>query len=122
MNKPEVLAPVGNRAMLEAAVRAGADAVYFGAREFSARRNAENFDLPALREAVAYCHIRGVKCYLALNTLIKEAEFPRAVQLANDAFSAGIDGAIIADLGLVAVLHRLLPDLPLHASTQCSIL
>ncbi len=122
MNKPEVLSPVGNRAMLEAAVRAGADAVYFGAREFSARRNAENFDLPALREAVAYCHIRGVKCYLALNTLIKEAEFPRAVQLANDAFSAGIDGAIIADLGLAAVLHRLLPDLPLHASTQCSIL
>ena len=117
----EILAPVGNKDMLIAAVRSGADAVYFGAKDFSARRNAENFDEAELKNAIDYCHIRGVKAYLTLNILIKNNEMSDAVTLSKNAYNFGIDGVIVQDLGLAAVLHELLPDLPLHASTQMSI-
>lgn len=117
----EVLSPVGNAEMLVAACRTGADAVYLGAKEFSARRNAENFDDDALASAVKYCHIRGVKVYLTLNIQIKDSELSSAVDLARRAYNYGIDGVIIADLGLAAVLHRLIPNLNLHASTQMTV-
>ena len=107
--------------MLIAACRAGADAVYLGAKEFSARRNAENFDDNALKEAIKYCHIRGVKVYLTLNIQIKDGELSSAVDLARRAYNYGIDGVIIADLGLADVLHRLIPELNLHASTQMTV-
>ena len=81
----EILSPVGNKEMLEAAVRSGADAVYLGAKSFSARRNAENFDSDALKEAIAYCHIRGVRVYLTLNILIKDSEMNEAFSLAQTA-------------------------------------
>ena len=77
--KPEVLSPVGNREMLTAAVRSGADAVYLGLDSFNARRNAENFTVDSLREAVEFCHIRGVKVYLTLNILISDAEMKDAI-------------------------------------------
>ena len=121
MSRFEVLSPVGNGEMLTAACRAGADAVYLGAKEFSARRNAENFDDDALKEAVKYCHIRDVKVYLTLNIQIKDIELSSAVDLARRAYNYGIDGVIIADLGLAAVLHQLIPKLPLHASTQMTV-
>ena len=121
MSRFEVLSPVGNGEMLTAACRAGADAVYLGAKEFSARRNAENFDDDALKEAVKYCHIRGVRVYLTLNIQIKDIELSSAVDLARRAYNYGIDGVIIADLGLAAVLHQLIPKLPLHASTQMTV-
>ena len=117
----EVLAPVGNNEMLIAAVRSGADAVYFGAKDFSARRNAENFGDFELENVIKYCHIRGVKAYLTLNILIKDSEMADAVELAKNAYNFGIDGVIVQDIGLAKVLHKLLPDLPLHASTQMSI-
>ncbi len=117
----EILAPVGNSEMLTAAIRSGADAVYFGAKDFSARRNAENFGSFELQEAINYCHIRGVKAYLTLNILIKDDEFENAVNLAREAYNFGIDGVIVQDLGLAAYLHQNLPKLPLHASTQMSI-
>ena len=117
----EILSPVGNNEMLIAAVRSGADAVYFGAKDFSARRNAENFGSFELQEAIKYCHIRGVKAYLTLNILIKDDEFSDAVNLACEAYNFGIDGVIVQDLGLASVLHKLLPKLPLHASTQMSV-
>ena len=117
----EVLAPVGNNEMLIAAVRSGADAVYFGAKDFSARRNAENFGDFELKNVIKYCHIRGVKAYLTLNILIKDSEMADAVELAQNAYNFGIDGVIVQDIGLAKVLHKLLPDLPLHASTQMSI-
>ncbi len=119
--KGEILSPVGNNEMLQAAVRSGADAVYLGAKDFSARRNAENFTLSQLREVVEYCHIRNVKVYLTLNILIKDNEFSDAFNLALAGYNAGIDGIIVQDLGLAQVLHRLLPELPLHASTQMTI-
>ncbi len=117
----EILSPVGNYEMLVAAVRSGADAVYFGAKDFSARRNAENFGNDELKSTIEYCHIRGVKAYLTLNILIKDSEMYDAVELAKTAYGFGIDGVIVQDLGLAAVLHELLPALPLHASTQMSI-
>lgn len=117
----EILSPAGNWEMLVAAVRSGADAVYLGAKEFSARRNAENFTVGELEEAVGYCHIRGVKVYLTLNILVKDSELKAAVNLAREAYNCGIDGIIIQDLGLAAVLAKLLPKLPLHASTQMSV-
>ena len=117
----EILSPVGNNEMLIAAVRSGADAVYFGAKDFSARRNAENFGSFELNDAIHYCHIRGVKAYLTLNILIKDDEFENAVALARDAYNFGIDGVIVQDLGLAAYLHQNLPELPLHASTQMSV-
>ncbi len=120
-SKKEILLPVGSKDMLIAAVRSGADAVYLGAKDFSARRNAENFDITELKEAVKYCHIRGVRCYLTLNILIKESELRSAFNLARDAYNLGIDGIIIEDLGLAKILNEKIPDLSLHASTQMSV-
>ena len=118
---PEVLAPVGNKEMLVAAVRSGADAVYFGSKMFSALRNAENFDDTELADAIRYCHIRGVKTYLALNIMIKQSELKAAVNTARTAHMAGVDAVIIQDLGLAKILHAALPKLELHASTQMSL-
>ena len=122
MNKTcEILAPVGSMEMLVSAVRSGADAVYFGAKEFSARRNAENFGVHELKNAIEYCRTRGVKAYLTLNILIKEKELTDAFNLARDAYNLGIDGIIIEDLGLAKILREKIPDLKLHASTQMSV-
>ena len=120
-NLPEVLSPVGSKESLEAAVRSGADAVYLGAKDFSARRNAENFNIKELKEAVEYCHIRGVKAYLTLNIMIKDFELTDAFNLAKEAYCAGIDGIIIADLGLAKILSERIPDLKLHGSTQMTV-
>ncbi len=117
----EVLSPVGNGEMLIAAVRSGADAVYLGGAHFNARRNAENFSDHELKQAIEYCHIRGVKVFLTLNIVISENEMSEAVSLAENAYHYGIDGIICADLGLVSLLHRRFPSLPLHASTQMTV-
>ncbi|MEE0946968.1 MAG: U32 family peptidase [Acutalibacteraceae bacterium] len=119
--KPEVLSPVGNKDMLYAAVRAGADGVYLGAKDFNARRNADNFDNTALKEAIDYCHIRGVKVYLALNIQLNDSETEKALELSKEVYNMGIDALIIADLGLARLLHEKLPLLPLHASTQMTV-
>lgn len=117
----EILSPVGSEEMLIAAVRSGADAVYLGAKEFSARRNAENFGLEELKKAVEYCHIRGVRVYLTLNILIKNSELENAFELARAAYNIGVDGIIVQDLGLARILHEKIPELKLHASTQMSV-
>ena len=119
--KAEILSPVGSWEMLYAAVRSGADAVYLGSKEFSARRNAENFSINELKTVVEYCHIRDVRVYLTLNILIKDNELEDALNLAVSAYNSGIDGLIVQDLGLASVLHNHLPELPLHASTQMTI-
>lgn len=120
--KGEILAPVGNFQMLEAAVRCGADAVYLGAKDFSARRNAENFSADELKTVAEYCRIRGVKVYLTLNILIKDSELGAACELARKAYLAGIDGVIIQDIGLAHILSSAVPELALHASTQMSVM
>lgn len=119
--KPEVLAPAGGMNSLIAAVRSGADAVYAGSTRFSARRNAENFDDTALRAAADYCRVRGVKLYLTLNIMIKQSELSEALRLAELAADCGVSGLILQDFGLASLIHRHLPDMPLHASTQMSV-
>ena len=104
-----------------AAVHSGADAVYVGSKRFSARASAHNFDDEELRECVRFCHQRGVKVHLALNTLIFDEEMEQALDLVKTAASADIDALIIQDLGLVSLIKRMVPDLPLHASTQLSV-
>jgi putative protease len=117
----EILAPVGSKESLVAAVNSGADAIYFGAKNFNARRNAENFDPNSLSETIAYCRQNGVKCYLTLNILIKDSEIDEALAVAKTAANLGIDGIIVQDLGLAYLIHKFLPDLPLHGSTQLSV-
>ena len=121
MNSIEVLSPVGSEEMLVAAVRAGADAVYLGAGDFNARRNAANFGEDELRKAIEYCRVRGVRVYLTLNILIRDDEMAAAVSLARMAYLAGIDGIIVQDLGLAHIIREAAPSLPLHASTQMSV-
>ncbi len=115
---PEVLAPVGSPECLTAAVRCGAAAVYLGVEGFNARRSAHNFTTDTLKEAVAYCRARGVKVYLTLNTLIREEELEAAVDTAIRAAECGVDALILQDLGLARRLKAVMPDMPLHASTQ----
>ena len=118
---PEVLAPAGSRQALEAAVRAGADAVYLGLTDFNARRTAGNFDAAALQEAAAFCRARGVKCYLAFNTELLDGELPRAEQALCAAGAAGVDAVIVQDLAAAALVRRCVPGAALHASTQMSV-
>ena len=104
----ELLSPAGSPEAVQAAVQNGADAVYLGYGNFNARRNAANFDDNALQAAVEYCHLRGVKVYLTLNTLLSDRELPQAAGLVDRVNRLGVD-ALLA------------PDLPLHASTQMTI-
>ena len=117
---PELLAPAGSPEALEAAISAGADAVYLGGSRFNARMNAHNFDREALREAVSHAHRMGGRVYLTLNTLVWDRELPDALDAAYEAAVAGVDALIVADLGAAALIRRALPNLPLHASTQLS--
>lgn len=120
-DKPEILAPAGSSESLLAAVRCGADAVYLGGKTFNARKNAANFDGGELKDAVRYCHERGVKVYLALNTLVSDSELDEAADLIKTACETAIDALIVQDSGVMAIAREVSPDLPLHASTQMSI-
>ena len=117
---PELLCPAGSRAAFEAAVEGGADAVYFGGPLFNARMNAQNFSFEEMGQAVDLAHAYSVKCYMTLNTLLSDRELPEAVSFAERAADMGVDALIVADLGAAAAIHRHLPSLALHASTQAS--
>lgn len=119
--KPELLAPAGSMEALVAAVENGADAVYLGARAFSARGYASNFTEEELEEAIDYAHLRGVKVYVTVNTLLKEKEIKDAIDLLSHLREIGADAIIIQDLGLISLARKYLPDLPLHASTQMTL-
>ena len=117
----ELLAPAGSPEALTAAVQAGADAVYLGYGPLNARRNAKNFSQEELTQAVAYCHLRGVKVYLTLNTLLTDRELPLAAETAALANALGVDAILIQDLGVARLIRETCPDLPLHASTQMTV-
>lgn len=117
---PELLAPAGTREALDAAIRAGADAVYFGGNRFNARMAADNFDDAALRDAIAACAFYGVRSNITLNTLPAERELPDVLRFAEKLAEWGADAVICADFGTASLLHRYFPDLQLHASTQCA--
>lgn len=121
MNKPELLAPAGSLECLHAAIDNGADAVYIGVGSFNARSRAENFTTDDLGEAILYCHCRGARVYLALNTLLKEEEISEALIIIEKAFNLGIDAIIVQDIGLLSIIREEWPDLPVHASTQMNL-
>ncbi|NLP15184.1 MAG: U32 family peptidase [Clostridium sp.] len=120
-SKPELLAPCGDWEAFLAAVENGADAVYMGGKLFNARQYASNFDKDKLEEAINYAHIRDVRVYLTLNTLISDSEMKAALDLIEEAYLAGIDGIIVQDIGLASLVREWFPDLSLHASTQMAI-
>lgn len=122
MTTVEILAPAGTWEALTAAVRSGANAVYLGVGDFNARRNATNFQLSELKDIITYCHIRGVKVHLALNTLVSDAELPAALEIIECGCAFGADAFIIQDLGLARLVHAIAPDMPLHASTQMAVM
>ena len=117
----ELLAPAGGQEALVAAVQSGADAVYMGFGAFNARRSARNFSDEEFRAAVSYCHLRGVKVYLTLNTLVTDRELPLLGEEARIASECGVDAILVQDWGVLAALREIIPDVPLHASTQMSL-
>ncbi|MDE7244513.1 MAG: U32 family peptidase, partial [Oscillospiraceae bacterium] len=117
----ELLAPAGSWEAMTAAVQNGADAVYLGCGAWNARRAAKNFTEEELPEAVRYCHLRGVRVYLTLNTLLSDRELPQAAAVLRRASRCGVDAVIVQDWGLAALARQTVPDLPLHGSTQMTI-
>ena len=117
----EILAPAGGEAQLRAAVLCGADAVYLGLRGFNARAGAENFDENTLPQTVGWCHARGVRVYVTLNTLVTDRELPQWLHSLDAVAAAGVDGVLVQDLGLARIIRQRYPTLPLHASTQMAI-
>ena len=117
----ELLSPAGGWDSLVAAVQSGADAVYMGFGAYNARRSAKNFTEEEFSQAVRYCHLRGVKVYLTLNTLLTDRELPGAAELLHKASRLGADAVLIQDWGVWQLARQAAPELPLHASTQMSL-
>ncbi len=121
MGKLEILAPAGGMDSVYSAVRTGADAIYIGAQQFSARASAHNFDKEQLKEVVRYCHLNGTAVHLACNTIVHDDEISHAMQLVEYACEIGIDALIMQDTGLISLTRKSAPDMPIHGSTQLSV-
>ena len=119
--RPELLAPAGDWACARAAVENGADAIYFGLEKFNARMRANNFTEGDLRRLMQYLHRRGVKGYITFNTLVFQNEIPEAKQFLRTIIAAGVDAAIVQDVGICRIIRELSPDFPIHASTQMTV-
>ena len=117
----ELLSPAGGYDALVAAVQSGADAVYMGFGAFNARRSAKNFTDEDFASAVRYCHLRGVRVFLTLNTLVTDRELPQAAEALRNASRMGVDAVLVQDWGLLTLAREIVPDLPIHASTQMSL-
>src|SRR5579859_1789195 len=120
-SRPELLAPAGDWECAKAAVENGADAIYFGLERFNARMRAHNFteaDLPKLME---FLHRRGVRGYVTFNTLVFQNELADAEHFLRAIIAAGVDAAIVQDVGICRLIRRLSPDFPIHASTQMTV-
>ncbi len=120
-NKIELLSPAGSIESFKAACQNGADAVYMGVDKYNARAMAVNFGINEYIECIEYAHIRGIKVYLTLNTLMYDDEIKEALDIVLKLYSKGLDAVIIQDIGLGMLIHKLIPKLPLHASTQMSV-
>jgi len=118
---PELLAPAGDWQCAKAAVENGADAIYFGLEKFNARMRAHNFteaDLPRLME---FLHRRGVKGYVTFNTLVFQNEWEQAKEYIRTMIAAGVDAAIVQDVGICRLIRQLSSDFPIHVSTQMTV-
>jgi len=118
---PELLSPAGNWECAKAAVENGADAIYFGLEQFNARMRAQNITTAELPKLMQYLHLRGVKGYVTLNTLIFPQELTQAEQYLRTIIAAGVDAVIVQDIGICRLIRHLSPDFPIHASTQMTI-
>jgi U32 family peptidase len=121
MRIPELLAPAGSTESLIAAIQAGADAIYLGGPAFGARGYAKNFDRPGLLKAISYAHLRDVRVYVTVNTLVLDREMNDAAKFLLFLYESGADAVLVQDYGVVSVAREIVPDLPLHASTQMTI-
>lgn len=122
MQKFELLAPAGSLASLKAAVNAGADAVYIGGSIFGARAYADNPETDELIEGIRYCHLRGRKLFLTVNTLFKEEELEnKLIPFLKPYYEAGLDAVIVQDTGAMELISEVFPDMPIHISTQAAI-
>ena len=117
----EILAPAGNKECAISAINAGADAIYLGLKDFSARSSAENFDGDGLKEICNFAHAFGVKVYVALNTLVKDSEVDGFFDNCLLAHNSGADGLIISDIFLGGKLKELYPEVHIHLSTQAGV-
>ncbi len=117
----ELLAPAGDWDCLRSAVANGADAVFFGVEKFNARARAHNFRMDELPDIMSFLHLYGVRGYLTFNILVFEEELEEAKQLMEACVDAGVDAAIVQDLGLVKLIREISPDFPIHGSTQMTI-
>ena len=120
-NSIELLAPAVNETALRAAVQSGADAVYIGGMKFGARHSAKNFTIEDIKKQTQYCHLYGVDVHATVNTLIKERELNSVVEYAGELSDAGVDALIIQDIGAAKLIHKELPDMQLHGSTQMTV-
>lgn len=120
-SKYELLAPAGDMAALRAAVSAGANAVYLGYAEFSARAKAKNFDKEELKTAINYAHLRDVKIYVTFNILIADFEIKRAMESVKMLYEIGVDALILQDIGIASEIRKNFPDFEVHASTQMAV-
>ncbi len=117
----QLLAPAGNKDCLYAAVNGGCDAIYLGGKNFSARAASDNFTVEELIEAIDYCHLRGVKVYIAVNTLFKDKELSELFNFLAEMYEAGADGFIIQDIGAAFYVKEYFSKIPIHASTQMNV-
>ncbi len=120
-NNIEILSPAGDMDCFVAAVNNGADAIYVGGSSFSARKSAKNFTNDELIEAVDYAHLRNVKVYVAVNTLVMNDELCEVFEFIKFCYNIGVDALIVQDLAIVYIVRRFFPDFPIHASTQMTI-
>lgn len=118
---PELLAPASGWLQLKAAIHNGADAVYIGGALFNARMKADNFSMGEIEDAIEYAHERNVKVYVTLNTLIRDGELAKAFAYANNLYRFGADGLIIQDMGIARLIHKYLPGMHMHLSTQGTV-
>ncbi len=121
-HRTELLAPAGSFDSLKAAVSAGADAVYLGGSRFGARAYADNFDEQELCEAIRYAHLHDCDLYLTVNTLLKDRELEELGPYLKPYYESGLDAVIVQDIGVLSYIREYFPDLPVHASTQMTIL
>src|SRR6185436_11458587 len=118
---PELLAPAGDWECARAAVENGADAIYFGLEKFNARMRAHNFTVADLPKLMEFLHRRGVKGYVTFNTLVFENEMADAESHLRSIITAGVNAAIVQDVGICRLIRELSPDFPIHASTQMTV-
>lgn len=118
----EILAPAGNKDSFLAAVNSGANAVYLSGKSFGARASAQNFNLEEIAEVVKYAHLRGIKVYITVNTLIADSEIQEALRFVVSLYNAGVDSIIIQDWGLISLIRKYYPQIPLNASTQMTFM